>query len=153
MNFVRHANWVSEMNYNVFAMFVEGSPLDQSEWSDKVARCHILRNKKYFDLSKARVISGYLKENKISRVWITDNRDLDLFAWIKTIWCPHLKIVYRQAMRLGVAKKDLIHTWRFNKLSSWVTTLPYMTSEVLEKTKVNKNRITEIPLARELWGF
>jgi glycosyltransferase involved in cell wall biosynthesis len=54
--------------------------------------------------------------------------------------------VYYQAMLVGISKKSLIHTWRFNRLDRWVTLLPFLEEQVLERTRVKSTLTQVIPL-------
>src|SRR5690606_33072583 len=82
-----------------------------------------------------------------------DNRDLEILAWCKVLFYKHLKPIYWQAMQLGVSKKDVYHTFKFNQLKYWVATLPSMKQDVEQKTNINPKKIKVIPLGINLERF
>lgn len=153
MNFATHSSWLCEMGYAIHVFIVKGSPLSDFSWSSEISIHYIKRNKKYYDWPQASKISKKLKSINASVLWLTDTRDLSLAASIKKIFYPKVKLVYRQAMRLGVDKKDLPHTLRFSAIDKWISTLNYMAKEVLEKTKVIPNKMSVIPLGLDLNRF
>jgi glycosyltransferase involved in cell wall biosynthesis len=61
-----------------------------------------------------------------------------------------IKLVYHQAMQLGVPKKDILHTFRFNRIDVWVSTLDYMKKQVLSHTKFSEKKLYVIPLGTNI---
>jgi hypothetical protein len=61
-----------------------------------------------------------------------------------------IRLVYHQAMQLGVPKKDILHTFRFNRIDAWVSTLGYMKKQVLSHTKFPENKLHVIPLGTNI---
>jgi glycosyltransferase involved in cell wall biosynthesis len=58
--------------------------------------------------------------------------------------------VYQQAMQLGISKRDLIHTIRFRRIEVWITLLSYLYNQISERTRMDMNRVHEIPLGIDL---
>ncbi len=144
MNMVRHARWMSELGWDVTIFCCNGSSIHQ-ECSDMTVEL-IERNKKYFDHKNARVLSRLFKRLQIELVWIRDGRDFCTIGLAKTKSKGAFKVLYQQAMELGVDKKDIFHTKRFSKIDLWVSPLKFLAEQVLNRTKFPEDKIRIIPL-------
>jgi glycosyltransferase involved in cell wall biosynthesis len=91
-----------------------------------------------------------LRQRGIRHLVITDNRDLDFGGWVKALFRDRFFLVYQQHMRLGITKKDPLHTLRFRRLDAWITLLPYMEKEIRQKTLFPSTRVHLIPLGLEM---
>lgn len=81
------------------------------------------------------------------------NKDIAALTSYKRFWSGKTKLVYQQHMKIGVSKKDIVHTFRYNMLDLWISPLEYLRLETLEKTKVPAERITVIPFGLETSQF
>ena len=146
MNTLRYAEWYSERGVYCHLYCVENSPLHEEVKKTNVPFTLVPRNKKYVAYGKAFRLSAILKRDAIDVLIFSDNRDFSLLSLTKAFFYRSLKLVYYQAMLLGISKKSLIHTWRFNRLDRWVTLLPFLEQQVLERTNVNPSLMQVIPL-------
>ncbi len=146
MNSVRYAQALQQENFEIQIYGVEGSSFFQMaiDWGLPVQA--VPRNKKYFDFKHARRLAKIFQNDGIEIVHFRDNRDLDFLGWVKFFSSGRIKLVYHQAMQLGVSKKDFLHTYRFNRIDAWVSTLDYMKRQVLSHTKFSKKKLHVIPL-------
>ena len=108
---------------------------------------------KYFDFKNAYKVSNILKKERIDTVLIINNRDIDLLSITKRFFYKKLKVIYQQQMQVGVNKKDWLHTLRFKSLQYWISPLPYLKKEVLQKTNFPEERIKVIPLGIDINKF
>ncbi|MFC2101777.1 glycosyltransferase, partial [Bacteroidota bacterium] len=150
MNTARLAQWMVERHHRVTLFCIEDSPLAQQSASASIPLKYISRNKRYFDLPGAVVVKRELARLNIQTVILVDNRDLDFGALVKLLSLNKIRLIYQQHMRLGIQKKDPIHTFRFRQLDAWITLLPYMKEEILSKTAYPKKRIHQIPLGLDV---
>ena len=150
MNSVRYAQALQQENFEIQIYGVEGSSFFQSATALGLPIQAIPRNKKYFDFIHARSLAKIFQKDGIEIVHFRDNRDLDFLGWVKFFSSGKIKLVYHQAMQLGVSKKDILHTFRFNRIDAWVSTLDYMKKQVLSHTKFPEKKLHVIPLGTNL---
>lgn len=150
MNTIRYAQAFQSENYAVKVYAVEGSSLFNSAADLQIPLLAVPRNKKYFDLRAAKKLARQFSNDEIDVVHFRDNRDLDFLGWVKYFSTRKLKLVYHQAMQLGVVKKDFLHSFRFNRVDAWVATLDYMKKQVLSHTKFSASKLHVIPLGTSI---
>jgi len=150
MNTARLARWLFERGQPVTLFCLKGTPMANQASTCKIPIHYIRRNKRYLDFRGAFWFSRHLACNNISSLILVDNRDLDFGGLVKLFSCQKIRLIYQQHMRLGITKKDLIHTLRFRQLDAWITLLPYMKEEILSKTRFPENRIHLIPLGLDV---
>lgn len=145
MNTVRYAQWMSEAGFPVILFCVAQSPIHQKASSASLRIITIRRNRKYFDFINAWRVSRLFRLLHIEWVWFRDTRDMSLLALVKRIQ-PGLRLLYQQAMQLGVDKKDLFHTLRFKAIDVWVSTLQFLKDQVVMRTHFPAEKIQVVPL-------
>ena len=150
MNSVRYAQALQQENFEIQLYGVEGTSIFQSATELGLPIQAVPRNKKYFDFMHARSLAKIFQKDGIEIVHFRDNRDLDFLGWLKFFSSREIKLVYHQAMQLGVPKKDIIHTFRFNRIDAWVSTLNYMKKQVLSHTKFPEKKLHVIPLGTNI---
>lgn len=150
MNVVRYAKWFRERKWSVILFCVEGSPIAKSVNSNDLKVVYVQKNKKYYDVINAIRMVRLLRKNNVSALWLRDTRDLSTIGLAKTFSGNKIKIVYQQAMQLGVSKKDLLHTIRFSKIDAWITLLPFLSNQVKRYTRFNAKKLHTIPLAANI---
>jgi len=150
MNSVRYAQALQQENFEIQIYGVEGSSFFQKATDLRLPVQAVPRNKKYFDFKHARRLAKIFQNDGIEIVHFRDNRDLDFLGWVKFFSSGKIKLVYHQAMQLGVSKKDLLHTFRFNRIDAWVSTLDYMKKQVLSHTKFPEKKLHVIPLGTRI---
>jgi glycosyltransferase involved in cell wall biosynthesis len=152
MNTLRYGKAFQSEGFQIEFYLVEGTTLFQHATEQELPVISIARNKKYFDFKHARQMAKQFEKDKIDFVHFRDNRDLDFLGWVKFFSSRKVKLVYHQAMQLGVSKKDLIHTLRFKRIDAWVSTLNYMHKQVLTHTRFPAERLHVIPLGTSIEG-
>ena len=150
MNSVRYAQALQQENFEIQLYGVEGTSFFQSATELGLPIQAVPRNKKYFDFMHARSLAKIFQKDGIEIVHFRDNRDLDFLGWVNFFSFRKIKLVYHQAMQLGVPKKDIIHTFRFNRIDAWVSTLNYMKKQVLSHTKFPEKKLHVIPLGTNI---
>ncbi len=153
MNTLRHAIWMKERGHEVILVCVENTPLWKASFDSNISIRLVKRNKKNFDFSAAFRLKKLLKSDKIDIVWFRDKRDLSTIGMAKTFSFNRIKILYHQAMQIGVNKKHLIHTIRFRKIDAWISPLNYLKDQIATKTNYHLNKVHVIPLAIDKEAF
>jgi len=146
MNTLRYAKAFQSEGFQIQVYLVEGTTLFQHAMEMELPRFGVIRNKKYFDFKQARLLAMQFEKDNIDVILFRDNRDLDFLGWVKFFSSRKIKLVYHQAMQLGVSKKDFLHTLRFKRLDTWVSTLNYMQKQVLSNTRFPSDKLHVIPL-------
>ena len=153
MNAVRYVHWFAEAGAEVKLICVAHTPVHQRALELGLDVQTAPRNRKYFDWKSARALAGEVNAFAPDVLWFRDNRDMDVLAWTKVFARRPFKLVYHQAMQLGVAKKDPLHTWRFRKIDTWIALLPFLAEQVATQTKFPRTRIATVPLGQEAERF
>ncbi len=152
MNTLRYAKAFQAEGFQVEVYLVERTPLFQHAIEQELPVISIERNKKYFNFKRARLVAKQFEKDEIDIVHFRDNRDLDFLGWMKFFSSRKIKLVYHQAMQLGVSKKDFLHTLRFKRIDAWVSTLNYMQQQVVTQTRFPAERLHVIPLGSSVDG-
>ncbi len=146
MNTLKLAKLLSVKGYNVHLFMQEESTIYE-KGKEIFSEIHLIKkNRKYFDFKTAKSISKILIKNKISRLLVVDNKDLDLIAWCKKRYFKELKVVYQQHMQIGINKKDWLHSFRFKSIDVWVSPLPFLKREIAVRTHFPLNRVKILPI-------
>ena len=150
MNFVRFANRLKNRKFNIIVYCIEGSPIADNLKTTQLDVVYVNRNKKYYDIVNALKVKKQFKKDNIKAVWIRDTRDISLVGLVKTLTGNSIKIIYQQAMQIGVKKKDFLHTLRFSKIDAWISLLQFLSNQVKEFTSFDSTKNHIIPLAVEI---
>lgn len=153
MNVLRFALWMKEAGQQTSLWCVENSPLHVEVKKSGLDCFPIKKHKKYFDLKAAKVLAKAFDKHQIDVVWIRDTRDMSVCGMAKSATKRELKLVYQQAMQLGVKKKDFFHTLRFKRIDLWVSPLQFLSDQVQQMTRFPKEGNAVIPLALETNRF
>lgn len=109
--------------------------------------------KKYFDFRNAKIFNRYLEDNEITVVFTSFRPDLDLIAWTKRRSKHDIKLIHQQQMQIGVPKKGLMQRIRYKAIDHWIAPLQWLKQEVLEKTTIQEEIISVIPLGVDVNRF
>lgn len=154
MNNFRLAKWLKAEGHHLFVVCPEDSRIAQeTQYTDLKLLTFPKKTLKRGNISGAHKIYKILKKLNIQYVIIGHSRDINLGAFIKMFSKSKIKMVYFQQMRIGVNKKDFLHTFFYRKLDGWIAPLPYLKENVLEHTKVKADKIHIIPLCMEVEPF
>lgn len=157
LNLLKSAKALAQRGLPNLLILGQGSPL--------VARAQELQlnfitlpgpGRKYVDLARAKHLATALKEHHITSVLLSYNPDLDLLAWC--LWCflpkdLRPKVIFWQQMQLGVSKRGLYHHLKHRLIDQWLTPLPWLYREVLEKTTLPEHKLQILPLCLETKEF
>jgi len=153
MNTIKLASWMKERGWPIKIYLVKGTKLDHYSKPYELPISYIRKHKKYYDYPAAFKLYQQMKSDGISYLWFRDNRDMSLAAIISFFSARKIKIVYQQAMLLGIVKKDIFHRIRYSRLDAWVTLLPSMAKQVQHFTDFNTYKIHTIPIAIDTKRF
>ena len=146
MNFVRYAQWLSECGHSVHVYCVDASPIHQQIIKANLSHTTVAHNRKYADFINAWKVSRLVKSFGAEIIWFRDTRDMSILGLVKMMLGGKPKLIYQQAMQLGVDKKDILHTIRFNRIDIWIATLNFLKEQVLTRTHFSEKKLHVIPL-------
>jgi len=145
MNVVRFARKFNERGYETVICCLAESEIAKHCKMRNLNTIVIERNKRYYDLIKAKSFSKSIQNYSPTVLWVNDPRDLDFCTWIKRFSKKPLRLVYNQGMQFSKAKKSLFHNFRFKAIDAWIAPLPYLKKQVESLTNLPSTRIHEIP--------
>jgi D-inositol-3-phosphate glycosyltransferase len=146
MNTLKLATLLSVRDYKITLFTSEKSSIYEKQTGQFDEIVLLEKPKKYLDFKTAKKIAKVLTNKKIDKILVVDNKDLDLVSWAKRIHKPKLKIYYQQHMQLGINKKDLIHTFRFKSIDTWISPLNYLKAEISKRTRYPIERVKVAPI-------
>lgn len=139
MNLIERANWFASSDYGVELFGLKGSPFAQNSGNHSLHE--INRQAKSFPVRAAFSLLKKLRSLNTDILILSDNRDLALGAWVSFFSFRKIKIVYMQAMKLSIPKRDLIHTIRYSRIDAWITSLPYLKKQTEAYIRINKDKV------------
>lgn len=150
MNVLRLAGWLTERKIKVHLIAHPDSPLTRQ--ANRVALpCHsysAVGKKKI--LSAASTIASLSKEHDLKIIVVHNRSDLPAAVLAKVMFGGKFKLVYQQHMQLGGDKRDLLHTWLYKHIDSWIAPLHLHAASVRKRTRINPNKVTVIPFGVNL---
>ena len=152
MNHAKSAKWMQELGYDVTLFCIEKTAIEQFAQELNVPIHHIHPHKKYYDFKRAKELSSVLKANNYTHLIIRSTSDMSITATVKSKLGKQIHTSYFQAMQLGVKKKNLLHTLRFNYIDLWVCPLNWLKDQVQTMTRF-KNECVVLHSGIELEKF
>lgn len=153
MNVLKLASWLKKRNRQITLYAVRGTKIYEQADIQFLDMVPIEQHRKYFDIRHAFLFSKLLKAADIQTVLVFDNKDLDVVVLTKFFFKRQLRIIYQQHMKVGINKRDPIHSLRFSGIDCWVSPLKKLKQEVIEKTRFGRCKIEVVPLGVELEQF
>ena len=150
---MRFADWMHRRGWPVLIITLADSPIAAQAKALKLPVTFLSNRWKALDVPAARLLATTLRNFGTHALIVTRNGDLGLAVLCKNIHLPALKLVYQQHMQLGPPKRSLVHTLRFRALDAWLSPLPGLARQVLEKTHLSPTKLHVVPLGIELEKF
>lgn len=153
MNQLRNAEWMLNRGHKVMIFVQNGSRIHQEAEKLNISVAFVKPHKKYYDFLNAFRLIKKIKQHQVSHLIVRDPRDMSLCALAKS-WTFHkFFLAYFMEMQIGIPKRDLIHTLRYESYDLWACPLNWLSEQVKELTKFPKERIKVIPSAMDLSKF
>ncbi|UOG76851.1 glycosyltransferase family 4 protein [Hymenobacter tibetensis] len=153
LNTVRFAEWMHRRGWPVQVITLPDSPIAVRAEALALPVVCLTNRWKALDVPAAGQLARVMLAYGTRVLIVTRNGDLGLAVLCKKVHMPTLKLVYQQHMQLGLAKRGLIHTVRYNAVDAWLSPLPGLARQVLEKTRFSAERLHVVPLGIELEKF
>jgi glycosyltransferase involved in cell wall biosynthesis len=153
MNQAKNALWMKNRGHSVLALGIEASKFHQFCGDHEIPFHPIQPHKKYYDFNASKTLRKVLNQHQINHLILRDVRDMSVSVAAKFWGKSTFKVHYFMEMQLGVSKKNLFHTLRFQLLDTWSCPLAWLKQQVEEKTRMNPAKIVVIPSALDLSPF
>ncbi|MET4106256.1 glycosyltransferase family 4 protein [Hymenobacter sp. UYP22] len=153
LNTARFAGWMQARGWPVQLVVRPNSPLTARAGEMGLPLVPFENRWKALDVPAARRLARAWTQSRTRAVLITRNADLGVAVLGKRLFSPAMPLVYQQHMQLGLAKRGLVHTLRYNALAAWLSPLPGLARQVLEKTRLSPEKLHVVPLGVELEKF
>jgi D-inositol-3-phosphate glycosyltransferase len=153
LNTVRFADWMHRRGWPVQVITLPDSPIAARATSLGLPVVYLTNRWKALDVPAANRLASALRAFGSQALIVTRNGDLGVAVLRKKLRLPTLKLVYQQHMQLGLAKRGFIHTLRYQALDAWLSPLPGLGRQVLEKTRLAPHKLHVVPLGIELEKF
>ncbi|MDE3057190.1 MAG: glycosyltransferase family 4 protein [Bacteroidota bacterium] len=152
LSMLRLAEAISERSAAVLFVVPPSSPLHYHASARNLPVVPLAPRWKYGDLLAAKNLACTLKEHAVDVVIMMRSQDIHLAA-LGTKYFPGIKLVFYQQMNSRYNKRDLFHTWIYSRLSLWMTLTEGMKNDVLEFTRVPREKVNVIALGTDLQRF
>jgi len=150
MNQLRNAQWMHNRGHKVLMFVQEGSKIHQEANSIGIAIEFVKPHRKYYDFVNAFRLIKKLKQHKVSHLIVRDPKDMSLCALAKSWTLNKFFLAYFMEMQIGIPKRDILHTLRYESYDLWSCPLPWLEKQVHELTRFPKERTVVIPSGLEL---
>lgn len=145
LNHLRNALWMQAHGHEVLIYAPEESPLFKKA-SDAGLPCfYIAHQRKYYAWGAAITLARSLKKERVTHVFIRDNRDMSMLATVKAMLGKTIVSAYFMEMQLGVKKTGILHSIRFSYLDYWFCPLPFLEKQVHEWTRIKPSKVHLLP--------
>ena len=145
LNHLRNASWMQARSHTVLCLFTEGSSLALEAKKMNLPTVCIPYTRRYYPFIKAFQVAKLLKENRITHVFIRDNRDMSMLATLKFLLGKKVITAYFMEMQLGLTKKGILHSIRFSFLDYWFCPLPFLQKQAKEWTHIAPRKVNLLP--------
>lgn len=153
LNTARFAGWMQQRGWPVQLITRANSPLALRAQEMNLPLVAFENRWKSLDVPAARRLAQLWAQFGTRAVIVTRNADLGVAVLSKQLFRPDMPLVYQQHMQLGLVKRGLLHTLRYNALAAWLSPLPSLARQVLEKTRLAPEKLHVVPLGVELDKF
>lgn len=148
----RLAQAIREKGNTVVLIAPPLSPLEHHAAEEMLPFFPLAPRWKYGDFHTAKNLARALQEHVIDNVILMRSQDIHLAALAKK-FIPAVKLVFYQQMDSRHNKRDIFHTWMYSKLSLWLTLTESMRNNVIECTRMPREKLEVLPLGTDLHRF
>lgn len=153
MNTVKLAKALVERDWKILVLAVQDSAFYDAASKAGLDVANIPSPSALNAVPRARRIARCMKGHDSSLLLTPYRRDIVASGLAKRLFFSEIKLVYQQHMKLGVSKRDPIHTARYAAIDAWIAPLEYLKAEVLKKTRVPAKKIHVVPFGIDVDYF
>jgi D-inositol-3-phosphate glycosyltransferase len=153
MNTVKLAKALAARSWNVSVLAVEKTTFYEHSATAGLHVGCIEKPAALTAVPRARRIARWMRQQNSGLLLMPFRRDIATASLAKRLFAHDLKLVYQQHMKLGVSKRDPIHTVRYAALDAWIAPLNYLKVEAQKKSRVPAKKIHVIPFGIDVDYF
>ena len=153
INLCKLAVWLQETGNNVLLICPANSRVDNGCKELGITAQHLHTRFKYADATAAVRLKTILKKHQSKALIIGCSKDIHFSILAKLLPGYRFKAMYLDSMAIGVNKKDLIHTFIYNRLDKWITPLNSLKETILKRTRIKEDKVIVITNSIELDRF
>jgi len=150
MNHLRNAVWMRDRGHQILVIGIANSPFLLKALKLNLPVQTVPKYRKYYAFFSAFNLYKLLRKENATHLFIRDTRDMSIMASLKFLFGKKIRAVYFMEMQLGVTKKNIFHSIRFQYLDFWSCPLPGLVKQVKEKTNCHHDKILMIPSGLDL---
>jgi hypothetical protein len=150
MNQLKNAEWMLERGHFVQVYAQLTSPIATAAKQKELPLIEIKKHKNHYDFLRAVQLYRKLKEHKIQHLIIRATFDQSIAATVAFLSKGKIKVHFFMEMDFGSPKKQFFRTWRYRYLDAWCCPLNYLKEQVLDNTRMQKDRVFVVPSGIDL---
>lgn len=152
MNTIKLAHYLLQSGWKVNLLLNELSPMMAEVKEEHIKTSSIQQFGAKSKLSFF-VLRRWMKTINVNLIFTPYNKDIKAISLYKRLFHHQLPFVFQQHMKVGVAKRDLIHKLRYQMIDWWISPLPYLKEETKQLTTIPEGKIKVIPLGLDFKKF
>jgi glycosyltransferase involved in cell wall biosynthesis len=150
MNQIRNATWMKERGHDVHVFVLVDSPA-YSEALENNLKVHVIsKHKRHYDFFQAYKLVKKLTAVGADCLIVRSTFDMSIAASVSFFSNRKIKTIFCMEMQLSFPKKQFFRTWRYRYLDAWCCPLNYLKEQVLDNTRMQKDRVFVVPSGIDL---
>jgi glycosyltransferase involved in cell wall biosynthesis len=147
------ALWLQQAGKEVIIFCPTNSKIEQYAITHQLPYQPFTTQWKYADVRAMLRLKKMVQKNEITHFFIGHSKDISLLALTKKILGLPCKLIYPQQMQIGIDKKDILHTFYYRQLYKWISPLPWLKDNTLQRTNIAAEKIQIIPFGIDIQQF
>jgi glycosyltransferase involved in cell wall biosynthesis len=150
MNQIRNATWMKERGHDVHVFVLVDSPAHNAAIENKLTVHIISKHKRHYDFYNAYKLVKKLTVVAADCLIVRSTFDMSIAASVSFFSQRKIKTIFCMEMQLSFPKKQFFRTWRYRYLDAWCCPLNYLKEQVLDNTRMQKDRVFVVPSGIDL---
>ena len=150
MNVLRFLRWMAARGWPVFLYGRSDSVLFEHAVGTDIQVRPVNTSTRYGGPGNTIRLARQLSRDQLGFLTIHQSRDILLGVMARWLSRPSPRLLFHQHMQIGGSKRDPFHAWAYRQFDAFITPVPFLARQVLEKTAVPEARIHVIPRGIEL---
>ena len=153
MNVLRLARWMQERGWTVYLYGQPDSRLGRAALAAGITVRRLQPRLKRGDPVSACRLARYVVKDGVRYLFSNEGKDLLLTVLAKVLSRARFRLIHLQHMHVGGHKRDFFHTWEYRRLDAWIAPLPMFRQRLMDRTRLDPDKIHVIPFGIELDRF
>ena len=145
MNQLRNAQQMQKRGHSILLIANPETPIAKAAAQNNIPLYIVAQQPKHYQWVFALHLARHLIAGGFEHLIFRNNRELSIAASVRFFSFSKVKVHYFMEMALGGKKTQFFRTLRYWFVDSWVCPLPYLQFQVLNQTRIAKQKVKEIP--------